>query len=135
MVIMQFNRLSSSILAVAVAVFFFTSTASGVEGPLNTAQDAIQHLLDYVTRSDRVFIRNSKQYSPREAAEHMQKKYEHFKDEIETPEQFIELCATRSLLSGKPYLVMDKQGKTIKTGEWLATELEAYRNNNAGRSH
>ncbi len=135
MVTAQFNRLVASILIIAVAAFFFISPASGVDGSLNPTQKAIQHLLDYVIRSDRIFIRNSKQYSAQEASEHMQKKYEHFRDEIETPEKFIELCATRSLLSGKPYLVIDRQGKTIKTSEWLETELEAYRNHNAGRSH
>lgn len=125
----------TSILAIAIAIFLFVPTVKGADGRPNQTEKAIQHLLDYVTRSEQIFIRNSKRYSAQDASEHMQKKYEHFRDEIDTPEQFIELCATRSLLSGKPYLVVNQQGKTIKTSEWLATELEAYRDNSTGRSH
>ena len=36
-----------------------------------------------------------------EAAEHINKKYRHFRDDIDTPEKFIELCATGSLMTGK----------------------------------
>ena len=50
------------------------------------------------------------------------------RDEIDTPEEFIELCATRSLLSGKPYQVINKHGETVDTSEWLTAELNEYRN-------
>ena len=126
-----FHRQMVSILTIAVTVFFFLSPTSGIGGQTNSADKAIHYLLEYVARSDLTFIRNSGQYTAQEASAHMQKKYEHFRDKIGTPEQFIELCATRSLLSGKPYLVINKQGETIKTSEWLNAELEEYRNSTA----
>jgi len=47
-----------------------------------------------------------KSYSSEAAAEHARTKYRYFRSQIETPEDFIRLCATKSLISGKPYLVV-----------------------------
>ena len=30
-------------------------------------------------------------------------------------------------MSGKPYLVIDRQGNEFRTGDWLRAELAAYR--------
>lgn len=87
----------------------------------------VLHLISYVSESDLTFIRNSGRYTSVEAAEHMNKKYRHFKEDIKTAEDFIELCASRSLLSGKPYLVIDKSGEQLRTSEWLLAELSDYR--------
>lgn len=56
-------------------------------------------------------------------------------DKIKAPEDFIELCASRSLLSGKPYLVINEKGEKISASEWLRTELVVYRTSVAGESH
>ena len=96
---------------------------------------AIQYLLDYVTRSDLTFIRNSSTYTSAEAADHMNKKYQHFSDEIKTPEDFIRLCASRSLLSGKPYTVITGQGKKVPTSEWLKGVLSDYLAQNTTALH
>ena len=68
-----------------------------------------------------------KAHTSGEAAAHMQRKYEHFKDEIKTPEDFIRLSATRSLISGKLYYVKLKDGKKITSEAWLRQALEDYR--------
>ena len=117
-----------SILTALVTALFFLSPSFSDARQTEPADETIQYLLEYVARSDLTFLRNSGRYTAQEASEHMQKKFEHFRDEIETPEEFIELCATRSLLSGKPYQVMDKHGETINTSAWLTTELKEYRN-------
>jgi hypothetical protein len=66
----------------------------------------------------------------------MQKKYAHFRDKIKAPEDFIdELCASRSLLSGKPYLVINEKGEKISVSKWLRTELVVHRTSVAGESH
>ena len=87
----------------------------------------IQHLITYVKESDVIFERNFSSYNGTDAAAHINKKYQHFKDEIDTPEKFIELCATTSLMTRKPYLVTTKQGKQQPSSEWLSTELAIYR--------
>jgi len=88
---------------------------------------AINYLLAFVAESDCTFIRNGKPHTAKEAVNHMQRKYEHFKDEINTPEDFIRLAATKSLLSGKPYMVKTKAGRLLKSETWLLEALEAYR--------
>ena len=87
----------------------------------------IQHLITYVRESDVTFERNISRHDPVEAAAHIEKKYQHFRDRIDTPEKFIELCATASLVTGKQYLIIDSQGNGIPAGEWLNTELDRYR--------
>ena len=87
----------------------------------------IRFLITYVKDSDVVFERNFRSYNAIEAAEHIENKYQHFKDEIDTPEKFIELCATRSLMTGKLYLVVTQQGEQIPAGEWLNSVLATYR--------
>jgi len=130
-----FHRQIVAVLAITAGLFFCVFTPFSNAKPTEpVVEETIQHLLDYVNHSDLVFIRNSGEYTAQQAFEHMQKKYEHFRDEIETAEQFIELCATRSLLSGKPYLVINRHGETLNTGEWLTVELKAYRNNLSGRA-
>jgi Family of unknown function (DUF5329) len=130
----NFHQQVVVVLAIAAGLFFCMLTPVSNAKQTEPVEATIGHLLDYVNRSTLVFIRNSGEYTAQQASEHMQKKYEHFRDEIETPEQFIELCATRSLLSGKPYLVINKHGETLKTSEWLTAELNAYRNNISGRA-
>ena len=100
-----------------------TTAASRTQEPKVT----IQFLITYVKDSNVVFERNFMNYTATEAAEHIEKKYQHFKDDIDTPEKFIELCATRSLMTGKLYLVVTEQGEQIPAGEWLNSVLAAYR--------
>jgi hypothetical protein len=57
----------------------------------------------------------------------MQRKYEHFKDEIKSPEDFIRLSASKSLMSGKPYMIKTKGGRLLKSETWLLEALEAFR--------
>ena len=90
-------------------------------------QSAIDYLLEYVRTSEVVFIRNAKEHTSAEAAEHMQKKYDHFRKEIHTPEDFIRLTATQSLLSKKLYQVRLPDGVTLPAHEWLSTALLEYR--------
>jgi hypothetical protein len=89
----------------------------------------INYLINYVEVSGCLFIRNNKEHSAEEALAHMQRKYEHFKDEIKKPEDFIRLAASKSLMSGKSYFVRTKEGRKIKSETWLKAALEEYRTN------
>ena len=111
---------------VVLAVCLVLATGPARSAPTAQIEQMIQHLIGTVSGSDLTFVRNASEYTPDEAAAHMQKKYRHFRDKIETPEDFIELCATRSLLSGKSYLVIDRQGNTLRTSDWLRGELAAW---------
>lgn len=117
-----------AVLAITVTTIFFLTPSVANSSQAEPVDKTVQYLIGYVAASDVTFIRNSGKYSAKEASGHMQKKYEHFRDEINTPEDFIKLCATRSMLTGKPYLVVNKQGEESRTSEWLTAELEEYRN-------
>ncbi len=97
----------------SVAPLFLVWSISFGEGPAKTedVEATINYLLSYVGKSGCTFIRNGREYTAKEAVGHMQRKYNHFKSEIKTPEDFIRLAATKSLVSGKPYLVKIKTGK------------------------
>jgi hypothetical protein len=95
--------------------------------PAESLNDSINYLLDYVANSNAIFIRNGQTHTPQEAANHIKAKYEHFKNEIKTPEDFIRLSASKSLLTGQPYLVRTKDGKEIQLSEWLTDALKKHR--------
>jgi hypothetical protein len=93
-------------------------------------QQVISYLIDAVAESHLTFIRNGENHSSDEAAAHIRKKYEYFQSRIKSPEDFIRLCASKSLLSGKPYLVDTVQGR-IPVEKWLEQILgEHIRNQN-----
>ena len=85
----------------------------------------IAYLIDQVAKSHLTFTRNGTEYSSQEAADHIRNKYEYFKSRIEFPEDFIHFCASKSLESGKPYLVSTAQGK-IAMEKWLGQILIEY---------
>jgi hypothetical protein len=103
------------------------SPGSMAASPAEDLDATVDYLITYVKESDVLFERNFSRYSGREAAQHINKKYLHFKDEIDTPEKFIELCATGSLITGKPYYIITGQGEPLLSSEWLNAELSVYR--------
>ena len=87
----------------------------------------VQHLLQFVQESDCVMTRNGSEHSGEEAVEHIQNKYDYFRDEIDTTEKFIEYSATKSTMSGKYYTVECPGGKKLRSQDWLLEELAQYR--------
>jgi Family of unknown function (DUF5329) len=83
------------------------------------------YLIDQVAKSHLTFTRNGTEHSSQEAANHLRNKYEHFKSQIKSPEDFIRVCASKSLMSGKPYLVSTAQGK-VPVEKWLGEILIEY---------
>ncbi|MBT2322180.1 DUF5329 family protein [Variovorax paradoxus] len=77
--------------------------------------------------STMTFMRNGEPHDAAEAAEHMQAKYEHFRKEIVTAEDFIDRCASRSEVTGKPYMVKLADGKLHDANGFLMGELRAMR--------
>jgi hypothetical protein len=94
-------------------------------------EQTIAYLIDYVGKSNATFIRNGISHTPTEAVAHIKAKYEHFKNEIKTPEDFIRLCASKSLQAGKPYLVRTPDGKEMHLDAWLTEALKAHRGQTA----
>ena len=103
--------------------------ATGVAADITSQSEStatIEYLLASVAASELQFVRNGKAHSGAEAVKHMRRKYEYFADRIHSPEEFIELAGTKSMLSGKAYTVRGNEGE-IPTAEWLHTILAEYR--------
>ena len=103
-------------------------TTSAAATPNETDRKTIKYLIEYIRASDMTFVRNFSKHASDEAASHILEKYEHFRNEIRTPEDFIELCATESLMTGRDYLVIDQQGGKQRSRDWLTDVLADYRN-------
>jgi hypothetical protein len=101
----------------------FTNNAAASE----TLEQTISYLLDYVAQSNGIFIRNGKTHTSAQAVAHIKAKYDHFKSEVKTPEDFIRLAASKSLQTGKPYLVRTPDGKEMHLDAWLTDALKHHR--------
>ena len=90
-------------------------------------QGEVEHLLSYVAQSGCVMVRNGSEHEGPKAREHIQKKYDYFRDEISSTEQFIEYSATKSTMSGKFYQVQCAGRENERSQDWLLRELQVYR--------
>jgi hypothetical protein len=118
--------------AVIVGICCVFSILSGMARADVTAaaKPEIQHLLDYLETSGCRFFRNGKWYTDMKMVrEHAEKKLSYFagKGRIHSAEDFIELAASKSELSGKPYLVRCGEGPVVTSAQWLKDELDRYR--------
>ena len=107
--------------ALFISLCLGTAVAAAEE---ETLGQTIEFLLERVAKADAVFIRNGKLHSPAEAAAHMRAKREHFKAQIKRPEDFIRLAASKSMVTGKPYLIRVKGQKDESVDEWLTAILK-----------
>ncbi len=107
------------------AILSFSPGASADAAIESEPQTAIEYLLAQVANSELEFVRNGKTHAGPDAAKHMRRKYEHYADRIHSPEDFIELAATKSILSDKKYQVRDGDA-VIPTAEWLHDLLNDY---------
>lgn len=75
------------------------------------------------------FQRNGKAYSASDARAHLLRKlaYLEAKGTVSSTEQFIELAASKSSLSGKSYLVLCPSTAPLLSATWLISELHDLR--------
>jgi hypothetical protein len=72
------------------------------------------------------FIRNGSEYDGKKAAEHLRMKLQKAGGKVQTADDFIRLCASKSFVSGKPYMIKFSDGKTIKAEEYFREKLKEY---------
>jgi hypothetical protein len=105
--------------------------------PLPPAAKAeVTALLDKLTASSCQFNRNGDWHSAAEAKSHLERKLSYLEDKnlVKTAEQFIELGAAKSSMSGKPYLVRCGGAAPVESKTWLTRELAAVRAAGKGAS-
>ena len=94
-------------------------------------QNEIDHLLTFIENTECQYERNGEMHSGTDSVEHIKKKYNYFKKEIDSAEKFIELSATKSTMSGQYYMVLCEDSQKIRSQEWLLQELKYYRRINS----
>ena len=75
------------------------------------------------------FNRNGSWYSSQKASEHLHRKYDYLlkKGLVTTTESFIELAATKSSMSGKPYQVRCGNAQPVSSQSWFTNKLNVLR--------
>ena len=87
----------------------------------------IDHLLNYVKKTSCSYIRNGSKHSGTDAAAHIKKKYDYFKDEIRSAEDFIRLSASKSTMTGSKYYIQCPNAPKVESSKWLLSELKRFR--------
>jgi hypothetical protein len=113
---------------ILVAVFVILTLIAGAA----SAQDNIERTkIDFLISSvgkikGAIFIRNGSEYDGKEAAEHLRMKLQKAGGKVQTADDFIRLCASKSFISGKPYMIKSSGGKTINSEEYFREKLKDY---------
>jgi len=87
----------------------------------------IAHLLVYVKNTSCKYIRNGEAHDGVAAAQHIKKKYDYYKDDIHTAEEFIRFSATKSTVSDSKYFIECSGSAKVESAQWLLAELDRYR--------
>ena len=90
-------------------------------------REEVVHLLEFLRSTTCTVERNGKRHDGENAYSHVQKKYNYFRDDIKTTEEFIAYSATKSTMSGKYYMVLCEGQAPVRTQDWLLRELDNYR--------
>ena len=72
------------------------------------------------------FMRNGSEHTGKEAAEHLRMKLKRAGGRVKTADDFIRLCASKSFLSGKPYVIKSSDGKTMTAEEYFRKKVLEY---------
>jgi hypothetical protein len=97
--------------------------------PSADVQTEIEYLLQHIEDSGCEFYRNGSWYNGRRARTHLSEKYQYLvaHDEIASADDFIDLAATRSSVSGMTYQIRCSGGAPVDSKLWLLDALAAYR--------
>lgn len=92
------------------------------------ATQEIKALLDFVEHSPCQFVRNGREYPGPRARAHLQQKLDYLqgKNRVSSAEDFIDLAATESSLSGRAYQVRCQES-VEPASTWLKRELQRQR--------
>lgn len=120
-------RGKSILKSLPVFVILLSLLSVGTMDVFASSKDEINHLLEYVSKTDCKYERNGSMHTGAEAVEHINKKYDYFKDDIKSTEDFVKYSATKSKMSGKFYKIHCENIKTVNSKDWLMEELQRHR--------
>jgi hypothetical protein len=92
--------------------------------PVTEAQ-RIEYLIRSIEQlTDAKFIRNGSAYDGKAAAEHLRLKWREAGARVKTAQQFIELCGSKSSVSGRPYQIRFADGTLLTSEAFLREKLK-----------
>lgn len=87
-------------------------------------REKIEALIRHIeSLKDAVFIRNGKEYDAKAAGSFLRAKWRVNGAEVKNAKDFIAKVASVSSTTGKPYLIRFKDGREVKSGDYLLAEL------------
>lgn len=121
------SSLVKRVLAASALLLWCLTAAAAPTAPAVRAE--IDALLTKLQTSGCQFNRNGSWYGGAEAKEHLLRKLEYLegKTTLRSAEQFIELGASQSSMSGRAYLVKCGAESPVSSELWLKQQLKAMR--------
>ena len=114
------------LIVIKLTVFIFVTNTVYADVPDEQVVE-VNYLLDFVKNSGCIINRNGTEHHAAKGISHIEKKYDYFRDDITSTEDFIKYSATKSTMSGDYYMVSCPGEKTIRTQDWLMSELKRFR--------
>jgi hypothetical protein len=123
---MKRSGMKQVVCALFIGIWAHLATAAPTPAPVRAEIDA---LLGKLQSSGCQFDRNGSWHSAAEARDHLLRKLEAIerRGTIQSTEQFIDLAASKSSSSGKPYRVRCGTEAAVGSGPWLHRQLVAIR--------
>ncbi|MGV8889299.1 MAG: DUF5329 domain-containing protein [Pseudomonas sp.] len=118
--------ISQLLIAAGISLIAIVTNAQAQATPQVTQE--IKGLLDFVEHSECQFVRNGSEFPGPRARVHLEKKLNYLegKNMVSSAEDFIDLAATKSSMSGRAYEVRCPEG-VQPASTWLKTELQRQR--------
>ncbi len=115
-----------SVFIKIVIIYLLVLNAADADVPSEQVKE-VNHLISFVKNSGCIINRNGTDHPAAKGISHIEKKYDYFRDDINSTEEFIEYSATKSTMSGDYYTVSCPGKETIRTQDWLMAELKRFR--------
>ncbi len=72
------------------------------------------------------FIRNGSEYDAWSASDHLRLKLKAAGKKVKTAKDFIQFCASKSSITGEPYLIRFADGTTVKSEVFFRNKLKTF---------
>ena len=122
---------------ILVFLVLLWSGLASAQVPASVAAREVAQLFSALEHSNCQFYRNGSWYGAAKASAHLRRKYDYLLDRglVKSAEDFIELAASRSSMSGKPYLVKCGDALPIESKAWFTKKLLDARASRTGANN
>jgi len=119
--------LNSLAVVLLVGLALAASTAVRAASPADEETARIEYLLEGIAKlADAQFVRNGASYDAAAAVAHLRSKWRWARGSVVTAEDFIAKCASRSSVTGEPYLIRYADGRTETAEAYFRRRLARY---------